>query len=786
MGITRLNNNVSGSALNRINNVISSNLQRSLEQLSSGLRIHRGADDASGLRISSLLQSQLYGLNESFNNAQAGINLSNVADQSLGSVTERLNRIRELTIQAGNGANDAQALQAIQAEISQNVSEIDRVASTTQFGSNFLLDGSRNTTLGVRPGTQDRGVSVDTSNLTSSQNFLNLREVRSGSAQILSGEPTGQTQTINTGITNTQDIAVTQGRFTVGGTNAASGDLLTNVDFDGARLQVGGTIAFSGVLADGATAFSASFQISTASTLNDLTNALQSAIDQSESSAGVNTTAGTNAAETNVAFNAETGRIDFRNGAEQGVSRFNADFTITNAANQDQHKNGTTRAAVIGGYATGAQTGNSVTAFTGSTFATGDLTLDVTNVVAGQNRTVQSSSFTQVGDAPVTGETNLIGSIFNGVTLAQGDTIQIKGTNADGSTFSNTITISTVDGSAGNGAAITFQDLIDELNVRDRSLAAGGVGRASGFASATAELTGDGAIQVRDDIAGESQTTFSFVIQDRSSGGGTFGSVSDNANLVQEGIAQQATLRINGGPLQTAEAGSTLTLFDGTGVNANQITFTLGTNLSVGTDTLRVVQQELAGSLNGGPEVRFTAGAQDIRFVSGVNPAQNAIFDFGPNIDLGRGSLSATVFLSASGNQANFQLGANAGQMLGISFGDVRANALGLGEGRNLNNIDITREGGLDEVLAIVDEALNQVDEIRSRIGAFSNRLEESANRFSIATENLLASRSQIVDANFATEATRLMQYQLLLNSNQAVQSQTLNLQNTIFSGLIR
>ena len=114
---------------------------KAYERLASGTIINRAADHAAGLRIATRLQSQFSGLNEAFDAAQSGINLASVADQALNSVTERLDRIRELSIQAGSSTNDQQARQAIQAEIAQNVDEIDRIASTTQFGSRFLLNG---------------------------------------------------------------------------------------------------------------------------------------------------------------------------------------------------------------------------------------------------------------------------------------------------------------------------------------------------------------------------------------------------------------------------------------------------------------------------------------------------------------------------------------------------------------------------------------------------------------------------------------------------------------------
>ncbi|RJP33398.1 MAG: hypothetical protein C4527_04445 [Candidatus Omnitrophota bacterium] len=796
MGITRINNNLTSQAIRNLNNLIAPQLARSFERLASGLRVNRAGDDAAGMSIGTRFQAQIRGLNEAFDAAQTGINLANVGDSALNSVTDNLLRIRELTVRAGNsGIYNRSALQAIQAEINQNVDEIGRVANTTQFSGNTLFNGDYAPTAGVRGGTPDRGVNVDQSNLTTRENYLQITQVEEGGATIVAGEPAGQTQIVNTGIGNVQDVAVSQGAFTNSnaGAAAAGGDVLTDLTFNGVSMQNGGQFTFRGTLADGTTEFSGTIRIDNTTTLDDLGAAMQSAIDAAETGAGINTAGGTNAGETNVAFNATTGRLEFRNGAEAGVSDFNVDFTQTNAAGRTQNTSGVTRATQIGGQATGAQTGNAVNAFTGSTFDTGDLRIEVSNVTEATQRVVRSGlTFEQTGGGAVDASTNLIGSVFNGATLAQGDTITINGANADGTTFSNTITVSSVDGSAGNGAAVTFQDLIDELNMRDQSLAAGGIGRQSGFTDATAAITTDGRIQITDDIAGASQSNFNIVVNDRSSGGGTFGTIADAGNVVRAGNAQEATVRVNGGPAQRVQAGQTATLYGNptrpNGEGAPQITLRMGTNLTNGTDIVQNTRDEFLGSLNGGPEVRFSAGEQDVTFTNGIRSGETLTVDFDANVDVpGTGAANAeTVVISAAARQANFQIGAYAGQSANLSFGDIRPGSLGLGAGRTVNDIDITKEGGVDEALRIIDEALDQVGGMRSGIGAFSNRLEATSNSLAVASENLTASRSRIMDTDYAAESVRQAINEMLLQANIAIQSQTNNLQNNMFSDLIR
>ena len=142
MGL-QINTNI--EALNAYRNLSNTqgSLSKSLERLSSGLRINRAADDAAGLSISENLRSQINGFKRASTNAQDGISLIQTAEGALGETTNLLQKVRSLAIQAANvGANDQTARDAIGREVSQSLSEIDRIASATVFGSKSLLDGS--------------------------------------------------------------------------------------------------------------------------------------------------------------------------------------------------------------------------------------------------------------------------------------------------------------------------------------------------------------------------------------------------------------------------------------------------------------------------------------------------------------------------------------------------------------------------------------------------------------------------------------------------------------------
>jgi flagellin len=121
----------------------SQGLSKSLERLSSGLRINHASDDAAGLSISQGLASQISGFKVASRNAQDGISLLQTADGALTETTNLLQRVRDLTVQAANtGANDQASREAIGTEVVQALTEIDRIASATVYGSKNLLDGS--------------------------------------------------------------------------------------------------------------------------------------------------------------------------------------------------------------------------------------------------------------------------------------------------------------------------------------------------------------------------------------------------------------------------------------------------------------------------------------------------------------------------------------------------------------------------------------------------------------------------------------------------------------------
>ncbi|MEE4203749.1 MAG: flagellin [Halieaceae bacterium] len=137
-----INTNISSLNAQRNLNASQADATTALQRLSSGLRINSAKDDAAGLAISSRLTTQIQGLNQAVRNANDGISLAQTAEGALGETTNILQRMRELAIQSANSTNSASDRAALQAEVNELKSEVDRIASNTTFNDVNLLDGT--------------------------------------------------------------------------------------------------------------------------------------------------------------------------------------------------------------------------------------------------------------------------------------------------------------------------------------------------------------------------------------------------------------------------------------------------------------------------------------------------------------------------------------------------------------------------------------------------------------------------------------------------------------------
>ena len=184
-------------------------LATALQRLSSGMRINSAKDDAAGLAIADRFTSQINGLNQAARNANDGISLAQTGEGALQQVTSNLQRIRELAVQSLNATNSSSDRQALDAEVQQLKSEIDRVAQTTSFNGVKLLDGSFSSQTFQVGANQGETISV--SAISSSRT--------SALGQSYGASQAGTTLTAATGVT-------AAGQFTINGTDVYAGSTI--------------------------------------------------------------------------------------------------------------------------------------------------------------------------------------------------------------------------------------------------------------------------------------------------------------------------------------------------------------------------------------------------------------------------------------------------------------------------------------------------------------------------------------------------------------------------------
>ena len=211
----RINTNVSAMNAHRQLGINTTNGAKSMERLSSGLRINRAGDDAAGLAISEKMRGQVRGLNQASRNAQDGISLIQTAEGALTETHAILQRVRELAVQATNDTNTIVDRQEIQKEVDQLLLEVDRIANTTEFNQKKLLNGE------LRP----------TGTRTEKVNFENKDAIFNAVGITTAGTSTNATYSLEVTGVQRGDAATIQGIIVAAQTGVA-GNAIT-IQFEG-------------------------------------------------------------------------------------------------------------------------------------------------------------------------------------------------------------------------------------------------------------------------------------------------------------------------------------------------------------------------------------------------------------------------------------------------------------------------------------------------------------------------------------------------------------------------
>jgi flagellin len=239
MGLSIANNVTSLNAqhnLNRANN----NVSKSVERLSSGLKINRGSDGPAALVISEKQRAQIAGLNQAIDNSEKAASVVQTAEGALNEINSLLVKVRTLAVDSANsGVNDEDALAANQAEIANALDTINRIATNTQFGTKKLLDGSASgPTSGVATDT-------DVSNIVATSNT----EAGSYSVSVTTAAEKAKVSAASTGVSGTETLSTEETLTVTGSIGTASVTLAAGLDQDGIIAAINAKTDETGVVA---------------------------------------------------------------------------------------------------------------------------------------------------------------------------------------------------------------------------------------------------------------------------------------------------------------------------------------------------------------------------------------------------------------------------------------------------------------------------------------------------------------------------------------------------------
>ena len=218
-----INHNMSSLYTDRVLNISNDSIMKNMEKLSSGERINRAGDDASGLAVSEKMRSQIRGLNQASKNIQNGVSFIQTTEGYLTETTDILQRVRELAVQSANGIYSDEDRMQIQVEVSQLVAEVDRFASVAQFNGMNMLTGrfaqNGDSTMQFQIGANmDQNARVYIGTMTASA--LGLKGAQGGDEQISISTPDEANMTlaaVDAALTNVTkqraDLGAYQNRF---------------------------------------------------------------------------------------------------------------------------------------------------------------------------------------------------------------------------------------------------------------------------------------------------------------------------------------------------------------------------------------------------------------------------------------------------------------------------------------------------------------------------------------------------------------------------------------------
>ncbi len=698
-------------------------LSTAMERLSTGKRINSAKDDAAGLAVAQRMTSDVRGLAVAIRNAGDGQSLASTADSALGEVTNMLQRMRELSVQASNGTITGDDRKALQAEVKQLIGEIDSVSTRTTFNGVRLLDG---TAKGLSLQTGSRAGETVSLAIGSSRSF----DLGTGSSPGLTA--TGQ---FNATTANLKSLAA--GDLIINGTTVGASSSLD----DGLSSVGKSASAVAKAAAINRVASQTGVTAVVGSTTMTGTSMTAAALTGTVTVNGVTTASITTTTDAAASRKLVVDAINLLQGQTGVVATDSGDdktgITLKAADGRNIDVVFATLTAAATGAKAGTQTGTYSLVSTGGAVA---LSSGASGSI--RNSGLYAGSFERGVSAVTTDSRAAATSAATAYALNNGDLtingIAIRGATADDDVTSDDTALSSKKTGSGIAiaAAINAKSAETGVTATANALKLQGSTTTVIGATATATLVINGvSMDITLDAGNSAQQTRDNVIQQINSYSGLHGVVASD-----EG---------KGGVSLTAADGRNVSVWFDSDEGA-------AANFGLGGVTI-------AGS-GATYAVTGTTDPTDIS-AAAVNTAYSSVtLSSASKIDIGAGSLG-------------FGSGSNFGN-IGFEAGSYGAS----GGGLKVADIDISTQAGAEAALASLDEALSSVTVDRSNLGAVQNRLETTVNALTSRSTNLVAARSRIEDADFSAETTNLAKAQILSQAATAMLAQANQSQQNVMS----
>ncbi len=723
----RINHNVGALSTYSKLNANSSSLEKSIAKLSSGLRINTAADDAAGLAISEKMRSQINGLNRAKLNAQDGISMLQIAEGGLNETESMLQRMRELAIQASNDTLTSNDRLEIQKEINQLRDAINDIANSTEYNTKKLLNG--NQTAQVSSSSKSvRGVVTGSGNVAGDYQ-VSMSVVQAGISQVQTtqmfmNKDTGELAKGNTKLEDIAQFYDENGVFAL----ASAQTLTVTGNSESSTLTINGKM-----------------------TLNELAAALQNSISGvnglgiKNSTASVISTVQSNVSGLGGYIQLTSGKV-----GESGDFSVAGDQAVIDALGLSVSRESANNVVQVN---LKDANGNSRTMNTSSDRAYG--------LLNGIDLNFESTPAQVAGN----------GGIVEGLKFATAENLSFS---FNVGTANHTVNVSL------NGN-YSMEGIAAEINKEIEAVVAN-----SGMQASVV----DGQIRLAYNPTDPSSPT-----EIKVTGGSSI--LGFNAGTYTGFVDgdKDKSKSIKGISLLDKTAGTARDITIGDGVNSR--TFNLGTTMTAGADLIGIDETIISvnntledakinvrmDAING--SVAFTSTILGRKNNNGAAATQgNVVVSSNGGIDQVLGFKNGTAKGSGDTNfrlhvvESNpvFQIGANEGQNMKISIGNMSAQALGV------DKLDMSTTAGAQKALQRIDQAISKASSERSKLGAYTNRLNYTMNNLENTATNLTDAESRIRDVDMASEMINFTSAQIKQQVATAMLAQANASANNILS----